>query len=184
MKQRRRLVQFKRSIFAIFAILVSRQMYLPDGLATSKTWFYIFLIFFSFCSLPMFSLILAHTNDYIPKERIDSDTTYRAKQVNKQVTTKYGQVVDQDEYYEYAYDSGSSSYVSSSNYGNRNSVGGTAQSSGGVYLSYDSYYDIDYDQYTTQVPRTTASTTSTTTTTTTTPYFACKLILFEKTHFR
>ena len=44
-------------------------MYLPDGLATSKTWFYIFLIFFSFCSLPMFSLILAHTNDYIPKEK-------------------------------------------------------------------------------------------------------------------
>ena len=130
------------------------------------------------------SLVVESDNDYIPKERIDSDTTYRAKQVNKQVTTKYGQVVDQDEYYEYAYDSGSSSYVSSSNYGNRNSVGGTAQSSGGVYLSYDSYYDIDYDQYTTQVPRTTASTTSTTTTTTTTPYFACKLILFEKTHFR
>ena len=44
-------------------------MYLPDGLATSKTWFYIFLILFSFCSLPMFSLILAHTNDYIPKEK-------------------------------------------------------------------------------------------------------------------
>ena len=41
----------------------------PDGLATSKTWFYIFLILFSFCSLPMFSLILAHTNDYIPKEK-------------------------------------------------------------------------------------------------------------------
>ena len=44
-------------------------MYLPDGLATSKTWFYVFLILFSFCSLPMFSLILAHTNDYIPKEK-------------------------------------------------------------------------------------------------------------------
>ena len=29
----------------------------------------IFLILFSFCSLPMFSLILAHTNDYIPKEK-------------------------------------------------------------------------------------------------------------------
>ena len=58
--------------FAIFAILVSRQMYLPDGLATSKTWFYVFLILFSFCSLPMFSLILAHTNDYIPKEKFVS----------------------------------------------------------------------------------------------------------------
>ena len=56
-------------IICSFAILVSRQMYLPDGLATSKTWFYIFLVLFSFCSLPMFSLILAHTNDYITKEK-------------------------------------------------------------------------------------------------------------------
>jgi MFS family permease len=60
---------FGASFFALMAILVSRQMYLPDGLATSKTWFYIFLILFSFCSLPMFSQILAHTNDYIPKEK-------------------------------------------------------------------------------------------------------------------
>ncbi len=60
---------FGAALFALLAILVSRQMYLPDGLATSKTWFYIFLILFSFCSLPMFSLILAHTNDYIPKEK-------------------------------------------------------------------------------------------------------------------
>ena len=60
---------FGAAIFAIFSILVSRQMYLPEGLATSKTWFYIFFILFSFCSLPMFSLILAHTNDYISKEK-------------------------------------------------------------------------------------------------------------------
>ena len=60
---------FSAALFALLAILVSRQMYLPDGLATSKTWFYIFLILFSFCSLPMFSLILAHTNDYISKEK-------------------------------------------------------------------------------------------------------------------
>ena len=60
---------FSAALFALFAILVSRQMYLPGDLATSKTWFYIFLILFSFCSLPMFSLILAHTNDYIPKEK-------------------------------------------------------------------------------------------------------------------
>ena len=59
---------FGASIFAIMAILVSKQMYLPEGLATSKTWFYIFFILFSFCSLPMFSLILAHTNDNISKE--------------------------------------------------------------------------------------------------------------------
>ena len=72
MYDRRKVIVFSTfgaSIFAILAVLVSRQMYLPDGLATSKTWFYIFLILFSFCSLPMFSLILAHTNDYIPKEK-------------------------------------------------------------------------------------------------------------------
>ena len=60
---------FGAAIFSILTIMVSRQMYLPDGLATSKTWFYIFFILFSFCSLPMFSLILAHTNDYIAKEK-------------------------------------------------------------------------------------------------------------------
>ena len=60
---------FAASIFALLTLLVSRQIYLPGELATSKTWFYIFLILFSFCSLPMFSLILAHTNDYIPKEK-------------------------------------------------------------------------------------------------------------------
>ena len=60
---------FGAAIFSVLTIIVSRQMYLPDGLATSKTWFYIFFILFSFCSLPMFSLILAHTNDYIAKEK-------------------------------------------------------------------------------------------------------------------
>ena len=60
---------FGAAIFSLLAIIVSRQMYLPDGLATSKTWFYIFFILFSFCSLPMFSLILAHTNDYISKDK-------------------------------------------------------------------------------------------------------------------
>ena len=72
MYDRRKVIVFSTfgaAIFALLTILVSRQMYLPDGLATSKTWFYIFLILFSFCSLPMFSLILAHTNDYIPKEK-------------------------------------------------------------------------------------------------------------------
>tara|TARA_X000000950_G_scaffold47042_1_gene54215 strand:+ start:15 stop:884 length:870 start_codon:yes stop_codon:yes gene_type:complete len=60
---------FGAAIFSVLTILVTRQMYLPDGLATSKTWFYIFFILFSFCSLPMFSLILAHTNDYITKDK-------------------------------------------------------------------------------------------------------------------
>ena len=39
---------FGAAIFSILAIIVSRQMYLPDGLATSKTWFYIFLFYFLF----------------------------------------------------------------------------------------------------------------------------------------
>ena len=63
------IVTFAAAFFSICAILSSRQMYLPDGLSTSKFWFYVFLILFSFCSLPMFSLILAHTNDFIPKEK-------------------------------------------------------------------------------------------------------------------
>ena len=51
MYDRRKVIVFSTfgaSLFAVLAILVSRQMYLPDGLATSKTWFYIFLILFSF----------------------------------------------------------------------------------------------------------------------------------------
>ena len=60
---------FTAAFFALCAIFSSAQMYLPEGLGTSKFWFYIFLILFSFCSLPMFSLILAHTNDFIPKEK-------------------------------------------------------------------------------------------------------------------
>ena len=60
---------FGSALFALFAIIASGQMYLPEGLATSKFWFYVFLILFSFCSLPMFAIIFAHTNDFIPKEK-------------------------------------------------------------------------------------------------------------------
>ena len=60
---------FGAAFFAFCAIISSGQMYLPGDLATSRTWFYISLILFSVCSLPMFSLILAHTNDFIPKEQ-------------------------------------------------------------------------------------------------------------------
>ena len=63
------IVSFAAAFFALCAIFSSGQMYLPEGLGTSKFWFYIFLILFAFCSLPMFSLILAHTNDYISKEK-------------------------------------------------------------------------------------------------------------------
>ena len=60
---------FGAAFFALCAIFASDLMYLPGGLGTSKTWFYIFLILFSFCSLPMFAIIFAHTNDFIPKEK-------------------------------------------------------------------------------------------------------------------
>ena len=60
---------FGAAFFAICAIIASRQMYLPDGLATSKAWFYLCVVLFSFLSLPMFAIILAYTNDYIPKEK-------------------------------------------------------------------------------------------------------------------
>jgi MFS family permease len=44
-------------------------MYLPDGLATSKTLVLYICSFVFFLSLPMFAIILAYTNDYIPKEK-------------------------------------------------------------------------------------------------------------------
>ena len=60
---------FGAALFAFFAIFSVGTMYLPDGLGSSKFWFYIFLIAFSVCSLPMFSLILAHTNDFITRDK-------------------------------------------------------------------------------------------------------------------
>ena len=60
---------FGAALFAFFAIFSVGTMYLPDGLRSSKFWFYIFLIAFSVCSLPMFSLILAHTNDFITRDK-------------------------------------------------------------------------------------------------------------------
>ena len=72
---RRRIISyttFGSAFFAFCAILSSGQMYLPGELATTKFWFYIFLVLFSFCSLPMFAIIFAHTNDFIPKEKFVS----------------------------------------------------------------------------------------------------------------
>ena len=63
------IVTFAAAFFALCAIFASRTMYYDGMLGSSKLWFYISLILFSFCSLPMFSLILAHTNDFIPKEK-------------------------------------------------------------------------------------------------------------------
>ena len=47
-------------------------MHLPEGLASSKFWFYVFTGLFAFFSLPLFALIFAHTNDFIPKEKFVS----------------------------------------------------------------------------------------------------------------
>jgi len=60
---------FGAAIFGFLAILSSQNIHLPGSLGSSKIIFYVFLVLFSFCSLPMFSLILAHTNDYIPKDK-------------------------------------------------------------------------------------------------------------------
>ena len=60
---------FGAAIFAFLAIFSVGTMYLPEGLGSSKLWFYILLILFSVCSLPMFSLILAHTNDFITRDK-------------------------------------------------------------------------------------------------------------------
>ena len=59
------------STFAAFSIcaIIFKPNVFAWGLATSKTWFYICVTLFSFLSLPMFAIILAYTNDYIPKEK-------------------------------------------------------------------------------------------------------------------
>ena len=63
------IVTFAAAFFALCAIFASGTMYYDGMLGSSKILFYTFLVLFSFCSLPMFSLILAHTNDFIPKEK-------------------------------------------------------------------------------------------------------------------
>ena len=60
---------FGAAILSLCCIFSVGLMYLPEGHATTKNWFFLFITLFSFCSLPMFSLILAHTNDFIPKEK-------------------------------------------------------------------------------------------------------------------
>ena len=44
-------------------------MFYDGVLGSSKTWFYISIVLFAFVSLPMFAIIFAHTNDFIPKEK-------------------------------------------------------------------------------------------------------------------
>ncbi len=63
---------FLSSFFALCAIFSTGNMHLPDGLASSKTWFYIFTGLFAFFSLPLFALVFAHTNDFVSKEKFVS----------------------------------------------------------------------------------------------------------------
>ena len=69
---RRRVIiytSFAAAFFALCAIFASGSMFYDGMLGSSKKWFYIFIVLFAFASLPMFAIIFAHTNDYIPKEK-------------------------------------------------------------------------------------------------------------------
>ena len=63
---------FAAAFFALCAIFSVGTMHLPDGLASSKFWFYVFTGLYAFFSLPMFALIFAHTNDFVAKEKFVS----------------------------------------------------------------------------------------------------------------
>ena len=60
---------FAAAFFALCAIFASGSMFYDGMLGSSKKWFYISIVLFAFASLPMFAIIFAHTNDYIPKEK-------------------------------------------------------------------------------------------------------------------
>jgi MFS family permease len=60
---------FAAAFFALCSIFSSGTMFYDGVLGSSKTWFYISIVLFAFASLPMFAIIFAHTNDFIPKEK-------------------------------------------------------------------------------------------------------------------
>ena len=60
---------FTSAFFGLCAIFSVGTMYLPEGLGSTKIWFYIFVGLFAFFSLPLFALIFALTNDFIIKEK-------------------------------------------------------------------------------------------------------------------
>ena len=64
---------FVSAIFAFFAILASgaslENMYLATSLGLSKILFFLAVGLYSSLALPLFSLNLAHTNDFVPKEK-------------------------------------------------------------------------------------------------------------------
>ena len=64
---------FGSAIFALLAIIVSgsslENMYLATELGFSKILFFISIALYAGLCLPLFSLNLAHTNDFVPKEK-------------------------------------------------------------------------------------------------------------------
>ena len=64
---------FASAIFAFCAILVSgsalENMYLATNWGLNKILFFLFIGLYSSLALPLFSLNLAHTNDFVPKEK-------------------------------------------------------------------------------------------------------------------
>ena len=64
---------FGGAIFALLAIIVSgsslENMYLATELGFSKILFFISIALYAGLCLPLFSLNLAHTNDFVPKEK-------------------------------------------------------------------------------------------------------------------
>ena len=64
---------FGSAVFALLAIITSgaslEKMYLATELGTTKVLFFISIALYAGLCLPLFSLNLAHTNDFVPKEK-------------------------------------------------------------------------------------------------------------------
>ena len=76
---RRKVIVYSSIISAFFAFLAiasfgtaAEVMYLSIDWETNKTMFFIFVTIFAGFSLPIYAINIAHTNDYIPKEKFVS----------------------------------------------------------------------------------------------------------------
>ena len=76
---RRKVIVYSSIISAFFAFLAiasfgtaAELMYLSVNWETNKTMFFIFVTIFAGFSLPIYAINIAHTNDYIPKEKFVS----------------------------------------------------------------------------------------------------------------
>ena len=73
---RRKVIVYSSIISALFAFLAiasfgtaAELMYLSVNWETNKTMFFVFVTIFAGFSLPIYAINIAHTNDYIPKEK-------------------------------------------------------------------------------------------------------------------